>query len=104
MIADFGRDGAPGARVFSLADALSLSMSAKVRPAPNAPILRKLRRLRPSQKPCLFPRNVNILLTPLSWCEKKHLAGCAGAPTHCNGCYRERRGLAIAKIEKLSKW
>src|SRR5881227_416066 len=37
--------------------ALARSMSARVRPAPKAPIWRKLRRLTPSQKPCGEPRN-----------------------------------------------
>jgi hypothetical protein len=41
--------------------ARSRNMSASVRPAPRAPILRKLRRLMPSQKRCLAPKIVNIM-------------------------------------------
>src|SRR5260370_23668315 len=36
-------------------------MSASVSAAPKAPILRKLRRLRPSQKRCLAPQSVSML-------------------------------------------
>src|SRR5260370_35912678 len=37
------------------------SMSASVSPAPKAPLLRKLRRLRPAQKRCLAPQSVSML-------------------------------------------
>src|ERR1022692_1138590 len=64
MMADFGRDGAAW---FGSAPAFACkrSISARVKPAPKAPILRKVRRLTPSQNPCLDPRNVNIQITPL---------------------------------------
>src|SRR5690242_11792288 len=55
MMADLLDDAVPVP-----ARARSRSMSASVRPAPNAPILRKLRRLRPSQNRCLAPQSVNI--------------------------------------------
>jgi hypothetical protein len=44
--------------------ALSRSISASVMPAPNAPMLRKLRRVMPSQKRCLLPQSVNIAIPP----------------------------------------
>src|SRR5262245_17174621 len=40
------------------------SMSASVRPAPKAPICRKLRRDKPSQKRCLAPQNVSMAGPP----------------------------------------
>src|SRR5262245_30536326 len=40
--------------------ALSRSMSARVRPAPKAPTLRKFRRCSPSQNVCRRPRNVSM--------------------------------------------
>src|SRR5437764_4191327 len=40
------------------------SMPASVRPAPKAPIWRKLRREMPSQKRCVLPHRVNIGRTP----------------------------------------
>src|SRR5947209_12363475 len=42
------------------------SIPASDRPAPNAPILRKLRRLMPSQKRCFWPKMVNIEQSPLT--------------------------------------
>src|SRR5262249_34862105 len=59
MMAAFCDDRAAAAGV-ELALALARSMSASVRPAPKAPILRKLRRLMPSQKRCLAPQMVSI--------------------------------------------
>src|SRR5260370_39991500 len=60
MIAAFGVVGR--ATVPPLACALSRSMSESARPAPNAPIARKLRRVSPSQKRCLEPRKFNIFI------------------------------------------
>src|SRR5437588_557185 len=40
------------------------SISARVRPAPKAPIFRKLRRVTPSQKPCLAPQIVSMRIPP----------------------------------------
>src|SRR5438128_9703268 len=54
------------ARAAGLAKARPRSMSASVRPAPNAPICRKLRRVRPSQNFCLAPQIVNIDNPPYS--------------------------------------
>src|SRR5438552_3406621 len=45
--------------------ALTRSISASDRPAPNAPIFRKPRRLMPSQKRWRAPQSVNIAVTPL---------------------------------------
>src|SRR5216683_2998710 len=59
MIADLAEVPGP-------ASALARSISASVRPAPNAPILRKSRRFTPSQNRCRFPQSVNIGDTPLS--------------------------------------
>src|SRR5271165_1838248 len=47
------------------APACRRSISASVRPAPKAPILRKLRRLTPSQNRCRSPQKVNMDRTPL---------------------------------------
>src|SRR3954452_24703958 len=44
---------------------LERSMSARGKPAPNAPICRKLRRERPSQNRCFEPRMLNIRIPPL---------------------------------------
>src|SRR5262245_18831945 len=52
--------GAPG----SLAAARDRSMSAKVRPAPNAPIFKNPRREIPSQNRCFVPQMVNIDPSP----------------------------------------
>src|SRR4051794_14293695 len=66
MIADLGRDRLlPCPAGVLAAEALTRSRSASDRPAPKAPIFRKLRRLMPSQKPCLAPQNVNMLVPPL---------------------------------------
>src|SRR5439155_17728814 len=54
-----------GVAAVLLPSARERSMSASVRPAPKAPIFRKLRRLRPSQKRCLLPRIVSMVGTPL---------------------------------------
>src|SRR5262245_56901576 len=56
------RDDMPPVGV--IAAARARSMSASVRPAPNAPIFRKLRRVTPSQKPCLAPQMVNMAIPP----------------------------------------
>src|SRR6516162_10185129 len=40
-------------------------MSARVNPAPNAPICRNPRRVMPSQNFCLAPQSVSIALPPL---------------------------------------
>src|SRR6185369_1941637 len=62
MIADFLRPlaGLPSAA----AEARRRSMSASVRPAPNAPTWRKLRRVMPSQNFCAVLQKVNIGGTP----------------------------------------
>src|SRR5437899_566015 len=63
MIADFWRV-CPARPAGTAPSDRSRSMSANDRPAPKAPIFRKLRRLTPSQKPCLFPQNVNMMHPP----------------------------------------
>src|SRR5262245_52204367 len=54
MMADLGRPLVP-------AVARSCNISARLRPAPNAPIFKKLRRLMPSQYACLPPRIVSMV-------------------------------------------
>src|SRR6516165_5240961 len=46
------------------ADARSRSMSARVSPAPNAPICKKFRRVSPSQNRCRAPMSVNMRFPP----------------------------------------
>src|SRR5438270_399606 len=64
MMADFCRVGAGCPGGGPDAAARIRSMSARVRPAPNAPTLRKLRRLTPSQNPCRSPQMVNMAYPP----------------------------------------
>src|SRR5579864_2742373 len=59
MIADLRLVVAPWPR------ARRRSISARVRPAPKAPILRKSRRVWPSQKRRRWPHKVNMLIPPL---------------------------------------
>src|SRR5262245_51226874 len=59
-LCDVPAAGAPG----SQAAARDRSMSAKVRPAPNAPIFKKPRREIPSQNRCFVPQMVNIDPSP----------------------------------------
>src|SRR5438045_3828386 len=65
---EVGREPVPG-----LACARNRSMSLKARPAPNAPIFRKFRRLRPSQNRCLEPNRFNMAI-PL-WSELRTVEG-----------------------------
>src|SRR5207253_10057736 len=59
MMADLGVEVGAAAGVL-VAIALERSMSARVRPAPKAPILRKLRRLMPSQNLGALPSRLII--------------------------------------------
>ncbi len=52
--------------VAATAEARSRNISARVSPAPNAPICKKLRRVSPSQNFCLAPKSVNIAFPPLN--------------------------------------
>src|SRR6266852_4793946 len=54
--------------------ARALSIPARVKPAPNAPTRRKLRRDMPSQNSCLVPQKVNISQAPQT------KGGCLVAP------------------------
>src|SRR5262245_39698227 len=51
------------------------SMSARVSPAPNAPICKKPRRMMPSQNFCFVPQSVSMEYPPLG---RKKLAGASG--------------------------
>src|SRR5437899_1536771 len=57
MMADLVEEAVP-------ADARNRNISAKVSPAPKAPILRKLRRVTPSQNRCFSPQMVNMAGPP----------------------------------------
>src|SRR5260370_37565577 len=57
MMADLMEEGVP-------AEARSRNISAKVSPAPKAPIFRKPRRVTPSQNRCFSPQMVNMAGPP----------------------------------------
>src|SRR5262245_34593583 len=73
--------GVLGRAALLVARALARSMSLSAIPAPNAPILMKLRRDRPSQKRCEAPRRFNMFFLSLNEVEQARQAGVAeGGP------------------------
>src|SRR5690348_15123696 len=78
-LVDVARGGVPPGSTRA-SPARARSRSAKLRPAPNAPTRRKLRRVMPSQKRCLAPQMVNMELPPLSepWTTQPLMVTCGG--------------------------
>src|SRR5437870_13903477 len=71
MMADLVEEAVP-------ADARNRNISAKVSPAPKAPILRKPRRVTPSQNRCFSPQMVNMAGPPFKQPGRRKVKSKAG--------------------------